>query len=56
VPEPANRRFYCPCHEGAFDLSTGNPIAGPPRRPLARIKLEFRQGSVYATGVELRTL
>ena len=56
VPEPANRRFYCPCHEGAFDLSTGNPIAGPPRRPLARIKLEFRQGSVYATGMELRTL
>lgn len=56
VPEPDKRRFYCPCHEGAFDLATGDPIAGPPRRPLARIKLEFKQGAVYASGVELRTL
>ncbi|HSB10533.1 MAG TPA: Rieske 2Fe-2S domain-containing protein [Blastocatellia bacterium] len=56
VPEPDKRRFYCPCHEGAFDLATGSPIAGPPRRPLARIKLEFKQGAIYATGVEMRTL
>jgi Rieske Fe-S protein len=56
VPEPEKGRFYCPCHEGAFDLATGSPIAGPPRRPLARIKLEFKQGAIYATGVELRML
>jgi Rieske Fe-S protein len=56
VPEPDKRRFFCPCHEGAFDLATGNAIAGPPRRPLARIKLEFKQGAVYATGVEVRTI
>jgi arsenite oxidase small subunit len=56
VPEPDKRRFYCPCHEGAFDLATGSPVAGPPRRPLARIKLEFKQDAIYATGVELRTL
>lgn len=56
VPEPGKRRFYCPCHEGAFDLATGSPIAGPPRRALARIELEFRQGTICATGVELRTL
>lgn len=56
VPEPEKRRFYCPCHEGAFDLATGSPIAGPPRRPLARIKMEFKQGAIYATGVEPRTL
>ena len=56
VPEPDKRRYYCPCHEGLFDLASGNPIAGPPRRPLARIELEFRHGAVYATGVELRTL
>src|SRR5262249_26170221 len=24
----------CPCHEGLFDLASGRPIAGPPRRPL----------------------
>lgn len=56
VPEPDKRRFYCPCHEGTFDLATGRPIAGPPRRPLARIKLEFKQGVIYATGVEPRTI
>ena len=56
VPEPERGRFYCPCHEGAFDFTTGAPIAGPPRRPLSRIKLDFKQGVIYATGVELRTL
>jgi nitrite reductase/ring-hydroxylating ferredoxin subunit len=56
VAEPDRRRFYCPCHEGAFDIASGSPIAGPPRRPLARITLEFRQGAIYATDVELRML
>jgi len=56
VPEPDKSRLYCPCHEGGFDIATGNPIAGPPRRSLSRIKLDFKQGNIYATGVELRTL
>ncbi|WP_410959982.1 ubiquinol-cytochrome c reductase iron-sulfur subunit, partial [Salmonella sp. SAL4434] len=37
VPQPEKNRFFCPCHEGAFDLVTGRPIAGPPRRPLPRV-------------------
>ena len=56
VPEPDKHRFYCPCHEGAFDIATGSPVAGPPRRPLSRITLEFRQSAIYATGVDSRTL
>jgi nitrite reductase/ring-hydroxylating ferredoxin subunit len=56
VPEPDNRRFFCPCHEGAFDIATGDAIAGPPRRPLARITLEVKQGAIYAVGVEFRTI
>jgi Rieske Fe-S protein len=56
VPEPHNNRFYCPCHNGSFDLATGRPTAGPPRRPLTRILLEERDGIVYATGVEERVL
>jgi nitrite reductase/ring-hydroxylating ferredoxin subunit len=55
VPEIDQGRFHCPCHEGYFDLDTGRPIAGPPRRPLPRITLEVRQGMIYATGIELRT-
>jgi Rieske Fe-S protein len=56
VPKPEQNCFHCPCHEGYFDLATGQPIAGPPRRALEKISLEFRQGEIYATGVERKTL
>jgi Rieske Fe-S protein len=55
VPRPAEGSFYCPCHEGRFDLRTGAPVAGPPPRPLPRIVLEVRGRDVYAVGVEERT-
>ena len=55
VPQPEKGRFYCPCHEGAFDLNSGSATAGPPQRPLPRITLEVRGSTIYATGVELRT-
>ena len=55
VPDVGSGTIRCPCHDGKFDLSTGRPIAGPPRRPLTRILLEVRGGEVYATGVEERT-
>jgi len=45
----------CPCHEGVFDLTSGRPTAGPPRRPLSRIVLEVRGDRIYATAVEERT-
>ena len=47
--------MHCPCHEGYFDLQTGRPIAGPPRRPLPLVRLVVRGREVYATGVEERT-
>ena len=56
VPRMNEQRIHCPCHEGYFDLATGRPIAGPPQRPLARILLDVKQGAVYATGVEWRTV
>jgi Rieske Fe-S protein len=52
VPVFEQRRLHCPCHNGWFDLGTGQPVAGPPRRPLPRVTLEVRGGTVYATGVE----
>ena len=55
LPRVAERSFKCPCHEGSFDLMTGQPTGGPPRRPLPRISLEVRGDTIYATGVELRT-
>ena len=56
IPEPGQDRLRCPCHNGFFEINEGRPIAGPPRRPLPRIKLEVRDGVIYATGVELRTV
>jgi nitrite reductase/ring-hydroxylating ferredoxin subunit len=56
TPDVETGRLLCPCHHGSFDLATGRPLAGPPRRPLSRITLEVREGGVFATGVEERTL
>ena len=55
IPRPDENSFFCPCHEGRFDLRSGAPIAGPPRRPLTRIVLERRGQDIYAVGVEERT-
>jgi Rieske Fe-S protein len=56
VPNVEEDALHCPCHNGWFDLQTGRPTAGPPRRPLPRITLEIRDGSIYATGIEERTV
>ena len=55
VPRPDEGSFYCPCHEGRFDLRTGVPTAGPPQRPLTRVLLEMRGRDIYAVGIEERT-
>jgi len=56
IPEPEKGVLRCPCHEGSFDLRSGSPTAGPPRRPLPRVTLEVRGQDIYATGVEVRTI
>ena len=56
IPRPAEGSFYCPCHEGRFDLKSGAPTAGPPRRPLTRVVLDIRGRDIYAIGVEERTI
>jgi Rieske Fe-S protein len=56
IAQPENQRFHCPCHEGAFEIATGNPISGPPQRPLKRIVLEIQNDTIFAVGVENRTV
>jgi Rieske Fe-S protein len=48
-------RLTCPCHKGSFDVASGMPTGGPPRRPLPLVDLEIRNGRVYATGIRERT-
>ncbi|HZR84114.1 MAG TPA: non-heme iron oxygenase ferredoxin subunit [Candidatus Binatia bacterium] len=36
----------CPMHGGRFDVRDGRPVAGPPRRALARFEVRIRDGRV----------
>lgn len=47
--EPQNDRFFCPCHNGAFDAE-GAATAGPPadaRQSLARYPLMVENGLLF---------
>lgn len=54
LPDIKNGAIRCPCHNGLFDLASGRPLAGPPRRPLPRIRIKFQKGEIFATAVEER--
>lgn len=46
-------RWHCPCHDGNFDLRSGDVLSGPPTRPLGRIRVEIRSdGNIWALGVK----
>jgi arsenite oxidase small subunit len=49
VYDRSEQSLFCPCHNGRFNLEQGAPIAGPPTRPLPRIKLVELDGRIYAT-------
>ena len=42
-------KFVCPCHEGQFELKTGNVIGGPPPRPLDRLDVKVEDGILYTS-------
>jgi Rieske Fe-S protein len=48
--ERERQRLECPCHEGGFDVRTGQVLYGPPPRPLDQIVLEVRGAEVWAVG------
>ncbi len=45
-------RLECPCHDGAFDPGTGEVLAGPPPRPLPRVRLREDTGGIWAVGAD----
>ena len=51
VYDKAEDGLFCPCHHGLFNLQ-GQPVAGPPTRPLLRITVEQRGDQLYAIGME----
>jgi Rieske Fe-S protein len=56
VPDHQRNCLHCPCHEGNFEIASGRPLSGPPRRPLAKIHVELRGEEIWATRVEERTV
>lgn len=52
IPVVREGKIHCPCHNGWFDLATGEPRGGPPQRRLPRVDLELRGEEVYAVGLE----
>ncbi|HEX9100914.1 MAG TPA: Rieske 2Fe-2S domain-containing protein [Polyangia bacterium] len=52
VHRAGDNDLFCPCHHGVFDVAQGRPIAGPPTRPLPRIRLVERGDDIVAVGVE----
>ena len=56
IPAMDKKQIVCPCHHGYFSLDDGRVLAGPPQRPLPRVKLEVRGDAIFATGMELRTI
>ncbi len=55
VPAVDQGKLHCPCHNGWFDLETGEVISGPPQRALPKIIVELRNGKVWATGIQEST-
>ena len=53
VHRPDRDSLFCPCHHGWFDARTGAPTAGPPTRPLPRIRLKIVGDEVLAVGREV---
>ena len=41
--DPGSTFYYCPCHGGIFNQA-GDPVAGPPARPLYRLATRVRGG------------
>jgi Rieske Fe-S protein len=55
--EPQNDRFFCPCHNGAFDRE-GKPTAGPPKsanQPLTQFPVKV-EGRLVFVEAPLRVL
>lgn len=53
IHQEKENTLFCPCHNGYFTVADGRPYAGPPTRPLPRIKLEQRGNEIFAIGVEV---
>ncbi|MBI2683548.1 MAG: Rieske (2Fe-2S) protein [Acidobacteriales bacterium] len=53
IHRPEQDTLYCPCHQGFFNIQTGDPTAGPPTRRLPRVALQQDGDVIFAAGMEV---
>lgn len=44
---PGTMKIECPCHNGWFDVKTGEVLQGPPPRPLDRLDVSIEGDDIY---------
>jgi cytochrome b6-f complex iron-sulfur subunit len=47
--ESQNKRIFCPCHGGTYDMNTGEVVSGPPPRALKVYRVEVADGNVVVS-------
>jgi arsenite oxidase small subunit len=51
--QPKLREFVCPCHQSRYDPERlGSIIQGVAMQPLPRVRLQVKDGAVWAVGVD----
>lgn len=45
-----DNHLECPCHDGVFSARTGEVLAGPPPRPLPKVRLREDRLGIWAVG------
>ncbi|WP_298707497.1 Rieske (2Fe-2S) protein [Chitinophaga sp.] len=45
--KPGTMKLECPCHNGWFDVKTGEVLQGPPPRPLKKLDVIFEGDNIY---------
>lgn len=47
--KPKSGKIECPCHNGYFDVKTGNVLEGPPPRPLKKLTVTVEGENIYVS-------
>lgn len=47
--QPENKRIFCPCHGGVYNMDTGAVVSGPPPRGLTVYHVEVKDANVIVS-------
>lgn len=49
---PGTDKIECPCHNGWFDVKTGEVLQGPPPRPLKKLQVTVEGDEIFVQHIE----